>query len=596
MVILLATAIVDHDDFCRRMKAVLTEVYNHYHRKHFSSFQTAAENRNNKDGLFSDLVHNVLDKIDLLPNASPDPNAQNQRYEGFKNVYFEIKLYFINTDKDETRHLDHGRMKVGEEEVNGIEYLASLENIPELEQYLINNGEDVTLGNFSRNIPYSSLPNNEIVAMYGNGKHAFHIYAHPIQYHDLSTSTPMEDIFIIVVDKSNNRVLLAMKTDGTYQDIQEKFEFAEDAIVKTFEDAEGNVDYSYERVINDGGVYTSAFNFSTTTWQEYSDNQQKSSIYKRKNEKTVSWCELIIKMYYSHIQELNLLMDKCAKAQEKNQSVESYSFLRLSKNSKLKKKNQKLIYADIDTKCYTFKYINFRKKLIKRATKDVDILNIIKTLTFEPDNHYSYDICATYYSKKADQPSGGGPTVYAENNCCGIVLELRGTYYAIPESIIIQLTTLKNHIDILKSSMKSLWQKAKDFIKGKTMHMSEQDKQLIDIIKDREDNKIEDATLAMFDYLENNITGVREFSSFDQADEYMREATHAQDVKASSIYEVTPEFSSNPVEQTLLGLKLKFNMKFAYVVERFLIQFKEHIVNYDECWPALHTFMNQGKD
>ena len=334
-------------------------------------------------------------------------------------------------------------------------------------------------------------------------------------------------------------------------------EYNKDILDTIKNDTQNNIIYTlkYEDEIDEHfSFYIKHYNMNFSIKSDIEDykqflNKQANEIqklYKSNNNNTeISLNKQIqIEVYYSHIDVLNQIIDKCQKAKVK------YKFERIAKSIK------RLLY--------------------KYAIKNNDLLQAFNKVC-NTNNTY---LVATYYSKKImnnDQID--------ENYCAGIIIKFNNTFMTIPSHAYSSFNNIIREYNRVKDELnnRSFFKKIKDqFDNG--AHAANALLSSNFSIKDIASNPYIRRDKAIYKYIIKNVHGIKEFLSFSEANAFFKKYTLAQYIQVSPSFSYL-DYNDVNVQEYKLRLTIKLNdlnESVLRAIDRIILNNKQYILNIDE--------------
>lgn len=325
-------------------------------------------------------------------------------------------------------------------------------------------------------------------------------------------------------------------------------------ISKEDEEIKQNIEYLFENILLMPGFNTEEVYYQAPDeWINYENSQQGNTNNDDKDNSNSFSTEIKIQVNYSHIDILNKIMQKCQKEKIK------YKFERIAS---LKRR---LLYA------FT-KYAIKNNDLLQAFNKVCDTNNTV--------------LVATYYAKKREDENDQ----LDENYCAGIIIQFNNIFLTIPSHAYSSFYNIVNEYNRKKEELKnrSIFKKVKDTVFNSGSNMVESVISNNITIADIAANPYINRNKAIYKYIINHVDGLKEFSSFSEANKFLKQYTMAQYIKLESAFSY---LSSNATQAKEHILQLIFNCtnnKLFTDIRKIINDNQKYILNFDEVQQTLN--------
>lgn len=313
---------------------------------------------------------------------------------------------------------------------------------------------------------------------------------------------------------------------------------------------QSRIDYLDDRLISGHGQLFDKMDDDSSKWKNYVSSEQNNL----KDEELTSNVQPVtieIKLPYTYIDVLHKIIHKC------HEKKVQFKFERIASLRK--------------------------RRLIKKAVLNNEILNTLNSLC-----NIQAQLVATYYYKKIIENNS-----INENYCDGIVVVYNGQYLAIPNVAYSRFNSIKLEYERAKNKKKdrSLFTKIKD---GLTNNLSDTFNAVFRSnfsVEEIAKNPLIHRDSALYQYVIKNIPGLKVFTTFTAANNYMKQSTNAQFIK------IEPAFShfnsTSEIKEKILKLTITLNKKdeLYYDIRRIVDdeKYKPHIID----WNILNDQLNK---
>lgn len=298
--------------------------------------------------------------------------------------------------------------------------------------------------------------------------------------------------------------------------------------------------------------------------------------------------EVKIQMPYSYINVLNSIINKChdLKVKFKFERIASnyYSLnkmlLRFSKNYYLPSSN-----CIVNRLCTNYKRASrFSHKMEKTAIINKNIID-----AFQDVCHKTAELVSTYYYKKIIVNENTNPPEIDENQCAGIVAKVGGNFISMPGLAYANFKTILQEYNRVKEQYKNrgLFDKITD---GLTNTLNNNFKALLftkDLtIKDIAFSPTISRNTYLFKYILYHVKGVKKFSNFNEANNFMKQYTNAQYVKLEPAFNHLNTGTATHTDEHILQITVTLSKRDElYMFIRMLVdkeENKKHIINWTD--------------
>jgi len=273
--------------------------------------------------------------------------------------------------------------------------------------------------------------------------------------------------------------------------------------------------------------------------------------------------ELKIQVYYSHIDILNKIMQKCQKEKVK------YRFDRIASSIK------RLLY---------------KKAFMKYAIKNNELLQTFNKVCDTNNTR----LVATYYAKKLEDENNQ----LDENYCAGIIIQFNNIFLTLPSHAYSSFYNIINEYNRKKDELnnRSIFKKVKDTI-------TNNGEKIIDSIfpnnisiADIAANPYINKNKAIYKYIINHVNGVKEFSSFAEANIFLKKYTSAQYIKLESAFNYLNN-NDTQVQEHILQLTLNFtsNNKLYQDIKKIINDNQKYILNINDVKQAMQKIISLNR-
>ena len=428
-------------------------------------------------------------------------------------------------------------------------------------------------------LTFSNMSDNNLICKYNasNDTSTYFVYIHIANSGpDIQNKPDNRDVIICVVQgkKIINSITIPYPHNSTIQarvdfsnifyqkfidcnkDIFNKIKDEKEhdsKVIYSLEYNEENLKYYIDKYFQTGNDYSQYIN----ELQEYSN--QINDLYKQNSDNTNDNMSLSkqvsIEVYYSHINVLYQIIDKCQKAKVK------YKFERIAKTKK--------------------------RLLTKYALKNSDLLQTFNKVCNTNDTQ----LVATYYSKKIMDNNQ-----IDENYCAGIIIKFKNIFLTIPSHAHSSFNNIMHEYNRVKDELsnRSIFKKVKDqFNNGANAAEALLSSNFS--IRDIAANPYIRRDKGVYKYIIKNINGIKEFSSFQEANTFFKKYTYAQYIQIAPAFSYLNNNDTNIQEYKLrLTIDLTNNSKLISDIDRIISTNKQYILNIDEVNKILNSIKSNG--